>query len=170
MVSSINSASCVCMRSIPFIITRPTSLLPTAACQRHLALTITITIIIITIIIIFIMVMIITTITILSLFISYYYYHCYRHHHHHYLRHHCSLHPPRIFSFSSGGQLVSIFAGYVSLASQSPYPIIVYSVAIYRAHLSHFWLRIFLFLNPCFIPQKLPKMCDPIQIVTLLKK
>ena len=32
-----------------------------------------------------------------------------------------------------------IFAGYVPLASQSPYPIIVYSVANYRPHLSHFW-------------------------------
>ena len=36
-----------------------------------------------------------------------------------------------------GGRL--IFAGYVPLASQSPYPIIVYSVANYRPHLSHFW-------------------------------
>ena len=32
----------------------------------------------------------------------------------------------------------SIFAGYVPLASQSPYPIIGYSVADYRPHLSHF--------------------------------
>ena len=31
------------------------------------------------------------------------------------------------------------FAGYVSLASESLYPIIVYSVANYRPHLSHFW-------------------------------
>ena len=31
-----------------------------------------------------------------------------------------------------------IFAGYVPLASQSPYAIIVYSVANYRPHLSHF--------------------------------
>ena len=31
-----------------------------------------------------------------------------------------------------------IFAGYVQLAIQSPYPIIVYSVANYRPHLSHF--------------------------------
>ena len=38
-----------------------------------------------------------------------------------------------------GGLLGSIFAGYVPLASQSPYPIIVYSVANYRPHLSHFW-------------------------------
>ena len=31
------------------------------------------------------------------------------------------------------------FAGYVPLASQSPCPLIVYFVASYRAHLSHFW-------------------------------
>ena len=38
-----------------------------------------------------------------------------------------------------GGLLGLIFAGYVLLASQSPYPIIVYFVANYRPHLSHFW-------------------------------
>ena len=32
-----------------------------------------------------------------------------------------------------GGVLGLIFAGYVPLASQSPYPIIVYSVAVYRS-------------------------------------
>ena len=76
-----------------------------------------------------------------------------------------------------GGVLGSGFAGYVPLASQNPYPIIVYSVANCRPHLSHFWanvivisrtefnasrmlnvkttagtifqLRIFLFLNLC---------------------
>ena len=37
------------------------------------------------------------------------------------------------------GLLGLLFAGYVLLASQSPYPIIVYSVANYRPHLSHFW-------------------------------
>ena len=37
------------------------------------------------------------------------------------------------------GVLGLIFARYVPLASQSPYPIIVYSVANYRPHLSHFW-------------------------------
>ena len=31
------------------------------------------------------------------------------------------------------------FAGYVPQASQNPYPIIVYSLAKYRPHLSHFW-------------------------------
>ena len=30
------------------------------------------------------------------------------------------------------------FAGYVPLASQSPNPVIVYSVANFRPHLSHF--------------------------------
>ena len=37
-----------------------------------------------------------------------------------------------------GGVLGLIFAGYVPLASQSPSPIIVYSVANYRPRLSHF--------------------------------
>ena len=32
-----------------------------------------------------------------------------------------------------------IFAGRVPLAFQNPYPIIVYSVAKYRPHLSHFF-------------------------------
>ena len=41
-----------------------------------------------------------------------------------------------------GGVLGSIFAGYVPLASQNPYPIIVYSVANYRPHLSHFWANV----------------------------
>ena len=59
------------------------------------------------------------------------------------------------------GVLGLIFAGYVPLASQSLYPIIVYSVANYRPYLSHFWanmlfsrsqLKHFLFLciNPFF--------------------
>ena len=37
-----------------------------------------------------------------------------------------------------GGVLGLIFAGYVPLASQNYYPIIVYSVANYRVQLSHF--------------------------------
>ena len=37
-----------------------------------------------------------------------------------------------------GGGLELMFAGYVPLASQSPYPIIVYFLANYRPHLSHF--------------------------------
>ena len=40
------------------------------------------------------------------------------------------------------GGLGLIFAGYVPLASQSPYPITVYSVANYRPHLSHFWANV----------------------------
>ena len=37
-----------------------------------------------------------------------------------------------------GGVLGLMFAGYVPLASQSPYPILVYFLANYRPHLSHF--------------------------------
>ena len=37
-----------------------------------------------------------------------------------------------------------IFVGYLPLASQSPFPIIVYSVANFRAHLSHFWANVIL--------------------------
>ena len=40
-----------------------------------------------------------------------------------------------------GGVLRLIFAGYVPLASQSTYPIIVYSVANYRPHLSYLWAK-----------------------------
>ena len=40
------------------------------------------------------------------------------------------------------GVLGSGFAGYMWLASQNPYPIIVYSVANYRPHLSHFWVNV----------------------------
>ena len=38
-----------------------------------------------------------------------------------------------------GGVLGFSFAGYVPLASHSPCLIIVYFVASYRPHLSHFW-------------------------------
>ena len=38
-----------------------------------------------------------------------------------------------------GGVRWLILVGYVPLASQSPYPIIVYFVANYIPHLSHFW-------------------------------
>ena len=41
-----------------------------------------------------------------------------------------------------GGLLGSGFAGYVPLDSQNPHPIIVYSVAKYRPHLSHFWANV----------------------------
>ena len=37
------------------------------------------------------------------------------------------------------GEVRGLIFGYVLLASQRPYPIIVYSVASYRLHLSHFW-------------------------------
>ena len=40
------------------------------------------------------------------------------------------------------GVLGFSFAGYVPLASQSPCPIIVYFVASYRPHLSHFWKNV----------------------------
>ena len=37
-----------------------------------------------------------------------------------------------------GGLFGLTFGGYVPLVFQNPYPIIVYSVAKYRPHLSHF--------------------------------
>ena len=44
-----------------------------------------------------------------------------------------------------GGEVLGFsFAGYVPLASQSPCPIIVYFVASYRPHLSHFWENVIL--------------------------
>ena len=51
-----------------------------------------------------------------------------------------SCHPGR--GEGGGGEiwlLELIFVGYVPLASQYPYPIIVYSVAKHRPHVSHFW-------------------------------
>ena len=97
----------------------------------------------------------------------------------------------KILGVARGGLLGLIFAGYVPLASQSPYPIIVYSVANYRPHLSHFWANMqfsrsqlekhFTFhlqykhpgtfanrKNEELSYPKNPKMCDPI-LVTLLK-
>ena len=44
-----------------------------------------------------------------------------------------------ILSKPGRGVFESIFAGYVSLASPNCYPIIVYSLANYRPHVSHFW-------------------------------
>ena len=38
-----------------------------------------------------------------------------------------------------GGLLWLIFAGFVLLTSQNPFPILVYSGAKYRPHLGHFW-------------------------------
>ena len=51
----------------------------------------------------------------------------------------CPLHLGHHPKGEGGGGLGLTFAGYVPLASQSPYPIIVYSVANYTPHLSHFW-------------------------------
>ena len=48
------------------------------------------------------------------------------------------IHTPRGGGVGVVGVLGLIFAGYVPLVSQSPYPIIVYFVAIYTPHLSHF--------------------------------
>ena len=44
---------------------------------------------------------------------------------------------PMSLGRGGGGVLGLLFAGYVPLASQSPYPIIVYFLANYRPHLSH---------------------------------
>ena len=41
-----------------------------------------------------------------------------------------------------GGELGLIFAGYVPLSSQGPYPSIVYSMTSYRPYLSHFWAKV----------------------------
>ena len=67
-----------------------------------------------------------------------------------------------------GGVLGSIFAGYVLLAPPDPYPIIVYSVANYRPHVSHFWANIPQ-IPTCrkLVNPEIPQMCDPI-LVTLL--
>ena len=46
---------------------------------------------------------------------------------------------PMELSRKTGGVLALTFAGYVPLASQSPYPIIVFSVANCRPHISHSW-------------------------------
>ena len=52
----------------------------------------------------------------------------------------CGLSQATLFPSSLGERLLElIFAGYVPLASQSPYPILFSSVANYRPHLYHFW-------------------------------
>ena len=70
-------------------------------------------------------------------------------------------------SRGGGGTWVN-FAGYVPLASPNPYPIIVYSVASYRPHVSHFWANI-PHIPTCrnLLTPEIPQMCYPI-IVTLL--
>ena len=35
-----------------------------------------------------------------------------------------------------------MFARYVPLASENPYPVIVYFVGNFRPHLSHFWAKL----------------------------
>ena len=43
--------------------------------------------------------------------------------------------------YPGGGGTWLISDGYVPLASQSPYPITVYSVANYTPYLGHFWVN-----------------------------
>ena len=50
-----------------------------------------------------------------------------------------------------GGILGSIVTGYVPLASQTCYPIIVSFVANYRLHLSHFWVNMHVTARPSFV-------------------
>ena len=52
-----------------------------------------------------------------------------------------------------GGALGLIFAaGHLRLASKSPYPIIVYSVANYRPRLGHFWANMYTnFCDPSLV-------------------
>ena len=50
--------------------------------------------------------------------------------------------------FPGGRVLGLIFAGYVPLASQNPYLIIVYFVTNYRPHLGHFWANMYFFEIP----------------------
>ena len=59
---------------------------------------------------------------------------------------------------AGGGVLGSSFAGFVPLASQNPYPIIVYSVASYRPHLSHFWANIIVISRTEFDASRLFKI------------
>jgi len=72
-------------------------------------------------------------------------------------------------AFIPVGVTWSIFAGYVSLASPNPYPIIVYSAASYRPHVSHFWANIPQ-IPTCryLLTPEIPQMCDPIIVILLL--
>ena len=54
-----------------------------------------------------------------------------------------------------GGVLRPGFAGCVPLASQNPHPIIVYSVAKYRPHLSHFGANVIVILRTEFNASRL---------------
>ena len=53
---------------------------------------------------------------------------------------HQDLFDTRVVGGRARGELLGlIFTGYLPLATQNPYPIIVYSVTKYRPHLRHFW-------------------------------
>ena len=52
----------------------------------------------------------------------------------------CRTRNPENFSFGIWNRHDP--GGYVPLASRSPYPIIVHSVANYRRYLSHFWANV----------------------------
>ena len=60
-----------------------------------------------------------------------------------------------------GGGRGLIFAGYVPLASQNPYPLIIYPVATYRPHLSLFLSRYVIFAIPTQSSHPLFLWIDP---------
>ena len=64
-----------------------------------------------------------------------------------------------------GGTWVQFLLGMCRWPFRTPfqYPIIVYSVDNYRPHLSHFWPRIFLFLNPCLPEFSYPRNPENVQ-------
>ena len=56
-----------------------------------------------------------------------------------------------------GGSLLGlIFAGYVPLASQNRYPLIIYFLANYRPHLSQFWANVIFSIHSHFPFMQLP--------------
>ena len=57
-------------------------------------------------------------------------------------KHFSSINHLQEWNIPREGLLGSIFAEYAPLASHNPYPIIVYMVARYRPHLSHFWANV----------------------------
>ena len=69
---------------------------------------------------------------------------------------HQDLFDTRVVGGGGGmGELLGlIFTGYLPLASQNPYPIIVYSVAKYRPHLRHFWETV-IFAIPSLLKKRL---------------
>ena len=66
-------------------------------------------------------------------------------------------------TFIPWGLLGLIFAGYVPLAYQSPYPIVVYSVANYRLHIACFSLPEWQAVKMIFFAPWKSWKCDPIQ-------